>query len=292
MICTTFNQIPKKTILVSNPTYQNAVHIFKNYYNIENINLEVDGWNMREFESILKKKRIDFIYIMTNFQNPTGISWAKWKKNKLLQLSKKYDFYILEDECFCDFYYDKNIPTSLKSIDKYERVFYIKTFSKSVMPGISLGLFIPPKSFLDRFSLNKYFVDTPTSGLNQKFLEIYIKEGFLENHLCMLRDIYSKKMKYVIDKINKMSHLKVVYIPKGGFFLWLELANYIDGEKFYYKCRLRGLSILPGFLFDSSGETSYNIRLSILSAEIEEIDIGLNIIEDILKHCSGLPSQN
>ena len=108
----------------------------------------------------------------------------------------------------------------------------------------------------------------------------------------MLRDIYSKKMKYVIDKINKMSHLKVVYIPKGGFFLWLELANYIDGEKFYYKCRLRGLSILPGFLFDSSGETSYNIRLSILSAEIEEIDIGLNIIEDILKHCSGLPSQN
>lgn len=292
LICSTFNQIPKKTILVSNPTYQNAVHIFKNYYNIENINLEVDGWNMREFESILKKKRIDFIYIMTNFQNPTGISWAKWKKNKLLQLSKKYDFYILEDECFCDFYYDKNIPTSLKSIDKYERVFYIKTFSKSVMPGISLGLFIPPKSFLDRFSLNKYFVDTTTSGLNQKFLEIYIKEGFLENHLCMLRDIYSKKMKYVIDKINKMSHLKVVYIPKGGFFLWLELANYIDGEKFYYKCRLRGLSILPGFLFDSSGETSYNIRLSILSAEIEEIDIGLNIIENILKHCSGLPSQN
>ena len=56
LICTTFNQIPKKTILLSNPTYQNAVHIFKNYYNIENINLEVDGWNMREFESILKKK--------------------------------------------------------------------------------------------------------------------------------------------------------------------------------------------------------------------------------------------
>ena len=76
---------------------------------------------------------------MTNFQNPTGISWAKMEKNKLLQLSKKYDFYILEDECFCDFYYDKNIPTSLKSIDKYERVFYAKTFSKSVMPGISLG---------------------------------------------------------------------------------------------------------------------------------------------------------
>lgn len=276
-------------MLLSKPTYQNAVRIFENYYNIENINLLPDGWDMEEFELLLKRKKIDFIYVMTNFQNPTGITWSEKKKRKLLELSLKYDFYIIEDECFCDFYYDGNIPTSLKSIDTKERVFYLKTFSKSVMPGIGLALFIPPKSFLEKFSLNKYFVDTTTSGMNQKFLEIYIKNGMMEEHLEKLREIFSKKMEYVINKLNNIPHLRITHIPKGGFFLWIELANYIDGEKFYYKCRLRGLSILPGFLFDSTGRTSCNIRISIVSANLDEIDAGLDIIADILKHCNGIP---
>lgn len=289
LICTTFNQMPKKNMLLSKPTYQNAVRIFENYYNIENINLLPDGWDMEEFELLLKRKKIDFIYVMTNFQNPTGISWSEKKKRKLLELSLKYDFYIIEDECFCDFYYDGNIPTSLKSIDTKERVFYLKTFSKSVMPGIGLALFIPPKSFLEKFSLNKYFVDTTTSGMSQKFLEIYIKNGMMEEHLEKLREIFSEKMEYVINKLNNIPHLRITHIPKGGFFLWIELANYIDGEKFYYKCRLRGLSILPGFLFDSTGRTSCNIRISIVSANLDEIDAGLDIIADILKHCNGIP---
>jgi len=75
------------------------VNILKNYCNVENIDMKNDGWDMNEFENLLKNKKIDFVYIMTNFQNPTGVSWSFEKKKKMIELSIKYDFYIIEDEC-------------------------------------------------------------------------------------------------------------------------------------------------------------------------------------------------
>lgn len=291
LIGTTFSNIPKKTLLLSNPTYQNAVHILSNFCNVENIELYSDGWDMNEFEEILKKKKIDFIYIMTNFQNPTGMCWSLENKRKLLQFSTKYDFYIIEDECFSDFYYDEQKVMSLKAMDKKERVFYVKTFSKIIMPGIALAMLIPPKDFLSKLSINKYFIDTTTSGLNQKVLELFLKYGILDRHLDNLRKILSFKMKYVIEKIKKIPHLEIINIPKGGFFLWIKLANYIDGEKFYYKCRLQGISILPGFIFYSNECSCCKIRISIVSASIKEIDIAFQVIKDILLACDGIPNQ-
>ena len=287
LISTAFGLVPKKTVLLSDPTYQNAVHILKNYCNVENIDMKCDGWDMQEFENLLKRKKIDFVYIMTNFQNPTGISWSFEKKKKMIELSLKYDFYIIEDECFSDFFYNsKECPKSLKALDKYERVFFIKTFSKIVMPALALTMLIPPKKYIDSFSLNKYFIDTTTSGINQKFLEIFIKRGLLENHLEKLRLNLKMKMEYIINELQKIKHLEIMHIPKGGFFIWVNLANYINSEKFYYKCRLRGLSVLPGFIFYStSEETTSKIRISIVSSSMEEMKKGLEIIQDVLNSC-------
>lgn len=288
LISTTFGTNPRKTVLLSSPTYQNAVQILKNSCHVESIDLKSDGWDMVELETILQTRKIHFIYVMTNFQNPTGVTWSLKKKRQLLEMAKKYDFYIIEDECFSDFYYEKKIPVSLKSMDKEERVLYLKTFSKIVMPGISLAVFIPPKNFVERFAIDKYFIDTTTSGIHQKFLELYIQRGLLEKHLETLRGILSKNMEYMIQRLQKIPHLKILHIPKGGFFLWIELANYIDGEKFYYKCRLRGLSILPGFIFYSNKKNTCKIRISIVSANLEEMKEGLKIIQDILEHCDGV----
>lgn len=290
LISTTFGSNPRKTVLLSNPTYQNAVYILKNFCNIESIDLKIDGWDMAELEAILQTKKIHFIYVMTNFQNPTGISWSLKKKRQLLEMAKKYDFYIIEDECFSDFYYDEKIPISLKSLDTEERVFYLKTFSKIVMPGISLAMLIPPKDFVERFSIDKYFIDTTTSGIHQKFLELFIKRGLLEKHLETLRSVLRENMNYMIEGLQKIPHLKIIHLPKGGFFLWVELENYIDGEKFYYKCRLRGLSILPGFIFYTDKENTCKIRLSIVPASLEEMKEGIQIMKEILENCEGVAS--
>ena len=95
---------------------------------------------------------------------------------------------------FSDFYYkSQDCPRSIKALDKDERVFYIKTFSKIVMPALALTMLIPPKKYTESFSLNKYFIDTTTSGINQKFLELYIKRGLLDKHLEKLRTNLKRK---------------------------------------------------------------------------------------------------
>ena len=95
-----------------------------------------------------------------------------------------------------------------------------------------------------------------------------------------------EKMEYMIEKLQKIKHLEIMHVPQGGFFIWIKLANYINSEKFYYKCRLRGLSILPGFVFYSnSEEVSSKIRISTVSSTIEEVERGLDIIQDVLNNC-------
>ena len=89
-----------------------------------------------------------------------------------------------------------------------------------------------------------------------------------------------------ISELKKIKHLEIMHIPKGGFFIWVNLANYINSEKFYYKCRLRGLSILPGFIFYSSTEeVTSKIRISIVPSTIKEMKRGLEIIQDVLNNC-------
>lgn len=286
LIFTTFNFTPKKNLLLSNPTYQNAIENIRKFCNIEAIDLKNDGWDMLEFENILKNRKIHFVYVMSNFQNPTGVSWSLKKKEKLLFLADKYDFFIIEDDCFVDFYYDKKLPLSLKSLEKNDRVFYLKTFSKIVMPGMSLAMLVVPKKYSESFSLNKYFIDTTTSGINQKILELFIKNGNLEEHLIKLRKIFSEKMNFAIAEIKKIPHLKIFSIPKGGFFIWLELATYINEEAFYHKSCRAGVSILPGFIFYSDKKNFSRIRLSVVGVSMKELEMSLKIIKKIVGECN------
>lgn len=288
LICSTLSSKQRKTFLLSEPTYQNAMQLISKSCKLESIELKADGWDMKELEQILNKTKIHFIYIMTNFQNPTGITWSLEKKKKLLELAQKYDFFIIEDDYLSDFYYDLSSVRALKSLDKYDRVFYIKTFSKIVMPGIAITLFVPPKKFTNYLSLSKYLIDTTTSGVNQKFLEIFIEKGLLDEHLKNLREIFKKKMEFMIKELRKIEHLNILYMPKGGFFIWIELANYIDEEKFYYKCHTQGLSVLPGFIFYPNQQASSKIRISFVNASFKEIKKGIDIIKNILNNCDGV----
>ena len=145
-----FKNSSNLTVALSAPTYPNALNIFSNSCNIKPIDLKNDGWNMEEFEEILKQEKIKLVYEVINFQNPTGIKWSDSKKQQLLKLAEKYDFYIIEDDSFSEFYYTQERPFPLKSFDKidHERVIYVRTYSKSIMPGLGLALLIPPKKFI------------------------------------------------------------------------------------------------------------------------------------------------
>lgn len=120
----------KDNIAIESPTYLGAIKSFKSQdFTIIKINIEKDGLNIFELEKILLKIRIKFIYLMANFQTPTGINLSLEKRKKLLYLADKFDFFIIEDDSSSDLYYSELPPLPLKSLDKNDRVIYVKNHS-------------------------------------------------------------------------------------------------------------------------------------------------------------------
>lgn len=284
IIMKAFGYFPKKTIVVSDPSYPNALNFLEELCSVKSMDLQKDGWDMDSFRELLKKEKVDFIYETFNFQNPTGVVWSEEKKIELLELAKEYDFYIIEDDCFLDFYYTKEKVSALKSLDRVgeERVIYLKTASKVLMPGINSAFILPPKKFIDKFIIAKYGLDPNTSGLNQKVLEYFFKEKEIDKHIEKIKIVMKKHLKVMLEELKKIPEIEIMNIPKGGFFLWIKLPDNIDGEYFYYRCKREGVSILPGTIFYENKKNCNKIRLSFLTNNEEEIKKGVEIIRKII----------
>lgn len=277
-------------VIVEKPTYTGALSVFKwRRANVFEVPIEEDGINIEQFEKILKKHKIKFFYTMSYFHNPTGISYSWEKKLKILELAQIYDFYIIEDDYLSELIYDDNLQHEpFKKLDAYDRVVYIKSFSKVFLPGIRLGYIINPKFFRDAMMSSKVNTDIATSTLMQRSLEMYIKEGYWKGYISFLKNEY--KMRYDLMKRLLEEELKeyVTFIdPKGGLTFYIKLKNKeINSEELFYRLKERKLYITPGSIFyTGTDEGNYSFRLRYSQVKEEDIRRGINIIKEELIKC-------
>lgn len=274
-------------VIVEKPTYGGALSVFKwRRANIFEVNLEEDGIDIFAFEEILKKNKIRCFYTMSYFHNPTGISYSREKKLKLLELAKKYDFYIIEDDYLSELIYESEIVHEpFKKLDKNDRVIYIKSFSKIFLPGIRLGYIITPDIFREGLQNSKINTDIATSTLMQRALELYIKEGYFKGHIGFLKDEYKKRYKLMGDLIREELGAFVRFIdPKGGlnFYLSLKEKN-ITSKNLFYKLKSKGVYITPGIIFYRyPKDGDYSFRIGFAQVNEEKIKHGINLIREEL----------
>ncbi|WP_291650428.1 PLP-dependent aminotransferase family protein [Clostridium sp.] len=274
-------------VIVEKPTYGGALSVFKwRRANIFEIEIKEDGVDLEEFEEVLKKNKISCFYTMSYFQNPTGISYSREKKLRLLELSKKYDFYIIEDDYLSELIYDNNIVHEpLKKLDKYERVIYIKSFSKIFLPGIRLGYMIAPGSFNEIIQSSKINTDITTSSLMQRALELYISEGFWKEHIAYQCREYKKKYKLIKKLIEEELLDKVTYIdPKGGLYFYIKIKDKsVTSKELFYKLKKRNAFITPGVIFyRDSKNGDYFFRIGFSQVSKEKIIKGIGLIKEEL----------
>lgn len=275
-------------VIVEKPTYKGAISVFKwRRANIFEVGLEDDGVNLSDFEEILKKNRIRLFYTMSYFHNPTGITYSMEKKKRLLELAKKYDFYIVEDDYLSELIYDKELKhRPFKALDKNDRVIYIKSFSKVFLPGIRLGYLIAPKGFKEIIQNTKINTDTATSSLMQKSLELYIKRGYFKNHIALMQKEYEEKYSLMKANIKEKLSLYVDYLdPKGGLSFYLKINNNkIDSKSLFYKLKDKGVLITPGNIFYRDREEgNYTFRIGLLGVTLIEIEKGIEIIKEVFQ---------
>ncbi|MBU3145012.1 PLP-dependent aminotransferase family protein [Clostridium sp. CF012] len=275
-------------VVVEKPTYGGALTVFKwRRANIFEVDILEDGIDLLQFQEILKKNRIKCFYAMSYFQNPTGATYSLEKKLKILELAEVYDFYIVEDDYLSELIYDQKQYKSFKSLDAFDRVIYIKSFSKIFLPGIRLGYMISPEKYKEHIQNSKINTDISTSSLMQRALDLYINKDLWKQHINYLNMAYKDKYDFMINCIDKYLVNKVSYFtPGGGINFYFKLADglLINSMDLFYSCKNRKVLITPGVLFYKNAQQGNNyFRLSFSELKKPEIEEGIKIISEILE---------
>lgn len=264
-------------VFVESPTFYGAAGAFLSRgAKLVEIPMEPDGMKMDVLEDYLKLYHPRFIYMMAYFQTPTGISYSLEKKRRLLELAERYDTYIIEEDDFYDFYYNKDTPVSLKALDYKNRVVYIKSFSKILMPGLRMGLMVLPKKVLQGVMEAKYTSDISTSSFIQKAMEQYFRENGWEEHAKAMRCFGGEKYRRTLSFAKQyLEGSAIVSLPNGGVSLWIQLPKGIGAEAFCSRMLEKNVILTPGSQFEISGKDSGHVRLSFCGVEDDKIQVGL-----------------
>lgn len=281
-------------VFVEEPTYTGAIEVFKSRgAKIISIPLLDDGIDIGILKLKLEKIKPKLMYVMPNFQNPTGISYSKYKKEKLLELAEEYDFYILEDDFISDFKFDSDDNKTLKSYDKNNRVIYIKSFSKIFMPGLRIGAINIPKELMKSILWAKYSSDISTPGLIQSSLLCYMENFNWENHILKIEKIYRQKYEVAKRSINRFLEDKInVRKCSGGINFFCELPRGFKSKEFTEFLYEKGVSVLPGTYFYDNIIDDRFFRINIAKESIENIKKGIEIIGNSLDEFLNIEKEN
>lgn len=274
-------------VFVEKPTYYGAVGaILSRGAGIIEIPMLDDGIDIEGLELMLDFYRPKFIYVMPNYQTPTCVSYSIEKKRQLLEIAYKKNIWIVEEDNLSDFNYSKEPIKTLKSLDYKNKVIYIKSFSKILMPGLRLGFMILPKSISEEVISAKYTTDISTSGFIQRAFELFINSGAWQEHILHMKSYFGKKYQLISREIKKNLSKYTSYIEQnGGLSFCLKLkGKKITAEELCQRLNEKNVILNPFSVYSIEKRTTEQfIRLSFAEASDEEITRGIEIIAEQFK---------
>jgi len=260
----------KSNVLVEQPTYNGTLKA------LETTKTPVIG-----IERKFALNNIKCFYTMPRFSNPLGISYSNYEKMEIIRLAEKYDVYIIEDDYLGELEIKNNVYP-MYYYDISDRVVYIKSFSKTLLPGLRIAAIVLSKLLRNTFGESKRWMDLNTSILSQGALEIYIKSGMINSNRKQIKKIYSERMRTLkeVSKEIKVPQIKW-HIPYTGFYASIEFLDNLDIDWLIKECYKKSISIgnLNGYYLNDYLSSNI-LKLSVGSIAADDIKNG---VVDILK---------
>lgn len=276
------------TIICENPSFIGALNTFRSYgVNLVGVDLEEDGISLAGLEKALQENPdTRIIYVIPNFQNPTGITMSLEKRKGVYQLAKDYGAVILEDNPYGDLRFQgEDIPT-IKSMDTEDIVVYIGSFSKILSSGMRVGYCIAPAELMSKIVVAKQCTDVHTSMLGQLVCYDFLRKYDIDQHIKTLQKVYKDKCLHMLAELDRTLPKEVGFTkPEGGLFVWLTLPEYIDSDTFAKKLvQEQKICVVPGSAFQiKAGEPSSCIRMNFSMPSKENITTGVERTAKLLQ---------
>ena len=288
-VCTRVLVDPGDVVLTSSPSYLGALQSFCSYRadirgvaHVKDIESYRQSWEDTILKAQEDGKKIKFLYMIPDFQNPSGESLTLEERKMLVELARKYDFLIVEDSPYRELRYGgEHIPT-LYSLDP-DRVIHLGSFSKIFAPGFRLGWALAHPEILDKVYVCKQSLDLCPPIFDQYVAAEFLGSGSLDVNLAKTIALYRTKRDIMLDLLETYMPEGVEWTrPEGGLFLFLTMPEGFDAVKFYDKALDAGVAYVAGEFFhpDRSGKNTMRLNFSFMDAE--KMEAGVKLLSDLL----------
>jgi 2-aminoadipate transaminase len=285
---------PGDVVLVELPTYTGAISAFTNVQaRLAGVRQDKDGINLEDLDAVWQRerasgRRVNVLYLVPNFQNPTGLLIGLDKRRQLVEWAERRNVLIVEDDPYGVLYFEdvsREADTRpIKADDERGRVIYLSTFSKTLAPGYRMAWVTAPSPLIARFDLAKQSMDLSSGIFDQRVVHQAIRRGVLERLAPKLRALYRSKRDAMQGALrSELGDLLTWPDPKGGFFLWAELPEGLDGDALLARAIEEKVIFVAGTAFYVDGTGQRRIRLSFSHPTPEKLKEGARRLAAALK---------
>jgi 2-aminoadipate transaminase len=289
---------PGDVVLVELPTYTGAITAFTSVQaQLVGVRQGADGIDLDDLEAVIARvraegRRIRFLYVVPNFQNPTGLLIGREKRLALLAAAARHDFLIVEDDPYGELYFsdvagpDDTRP--IKADDPEGRVIYLSSFSKTLVPGVRVGWLVAPQELVSKLEIAKQAADICTGALDQYIVWRSMTTGVLDAQGPRLRALYQHKRQVMEHGLRReLDDVLSWPEPRGGFFLWASLPRGMDAEVLLDRAIAHGVLFVIGTAFYVNGGGRDAVRLSFAQPSAARLEEGIERLAHAVRELLG-----
>ncbi|MGL4345506.1 MAG: PLP-dependent aminotransferase family protein [Cellulosilyticaceae bacterium] len=277
---------PGDVVFVENPTYLTAISPLKSYgAQLVAVDTDEDGILIEDLErKMAQYPQAKFIYLIPDFQNPTGRTMSVERRHRVLALAKAYHIPIVEDAPYRELVLEGEMLPSLKSLDDTGHVIYLGTFSKIFCPGFRIGWIFANQEIVQKYTILKQAVDLQTSTIDQQVVAAYLKNYNLDQHIDKIKALYNERRRCMLEAIKCYFPKGICYTePRGGLFIWVTLPEGCDAKDILERAISNQVAFVPGQSFYAHGEIKHTLRLNYSNMPKDKIVEGIRRLGEILE---------
>jgi 2-aminoadipate transaminase len=276
-------------ILCESPSYLGAIQAFRAYGPVFiEVPTDDQGMDIDKLRELLQStKRAKLIYVIPDFQNPTGRSWTLGRRQELLKLANEFDLVVIEDNPYGDLRFEGEPIPSLQSLDTEGRVVHLGTFSKTFCPGLRIGWTAADSAIIPKLVLLKQGADLQASTISQRQINAYLETYDLDEQISRIIEVYRKRRDTMIEALRREMPDDVTFnIPSGGLFTWLELPPHLNARDVLVRCLEQNVAFVPGGSFYPNGGHENTLRLNYSNMNEERIIEGIHRLGKVLSEAT------
>jgi len=288
---------PGDVIIVEAPTYVGAIQAFTAYQaSYASVPLDDEGMVVDVLEQRIIETHPKFTYVLPNFHNPGGVTLSRERRERLVSLARQYGVPLVEDDPYGELRFEGEHIAPIVVIDADRNgeqregyfkgdVVYMSTLSKTLSPGLRLGWIVAPVEVVDKLVQAKQGADLHTNTFSQMVAYEVIGDGFLEEHVRKIRDVYRQRRDAMLAAMEEYFPEEVSWTrPQGGLFLWVKLPEAVDSQELLEKALQEKVAFVPGTAFYADGRGRDAMRLTFATCPTEVIDEGINRLGKAITH--------